>query len=562
MRKFVFIACVAAVAVASTVWAGDVRYWDRDGVLQGTFVGASWAQLQTAITTAQTGGSLPTDIGEVRISGDIDRDPGETQLTISTGYVRISGGWDAAFTTQSGRSTLDVDETAHGDQRGFLIQNAPKVALDSIYLTDHAAHDDPTGQVGGREGSGIWADNVDFLVLTNTVIHSGYASGTSTADGSGVFIRNADGLRMSDCQFIANYNAGSASNGEGGPISLENVGTAVHPAVIEGTIIRDNNTTGGLAGAIYHRNGGVLYVVNSHIYRNNAPVTIRVASTTTRTVLFGCLIEGNVETDASVANYIYSVYANAGGGVDSGNGYVTLANCTIASNYSSAAGSPPPLAQRGRLGAVAVNNGVAFQDNLNLINTIVSQDPRLYAFYDSGEYAYVDLQACTFYMEGLTNYFHAEYAASVYDTWTNVVEAMTNMDSGGRYRFNNRNRTTGARETTVSGNNWQADPGLMSTGAWPYALRKLRTDGATENAVDKGVVRVDGAGFMYVDIDHDASFTTNIDIVVFGTGYPANSLFVYTKDMAGNLRYQGKGIDRGYFETEPPPPLKTIMYFR
>ena len=536
---------------------GSLWWQNRDATASGTINNPFWTDLQLAVDLAQAGGALPTDIGEVRISGDMGRTSGESQVSISSGYVRISGGWDGTFTTQSGRSRLDVNETSVGDQRGFLIQNAPRVTLDSIYLTDHEAQDGPNEGFGAKVGSGIYADNTDFLVLTNVVIHSGLVDYTSVSDGAGIYCRNSAGLRMSDCQFISNVNLGSVSNGQGGAISLNNVGTAVNPAIIEGTIIRHNDCRGnGLASALYHRGGGVLYVVNSHMYANDGRFTVNVAGSSTRTVLFGCLIEGNTENDASQANYIYPVYANAGGGVDSGNGYVTLANCTIASNRTSAAG----VDQRGRVGGVAVNNGVAFQDSLNLINTIVAKDWGTYVSYDSGEYAYADLQACTF--DGGTTNFAAEYANSVYTRWTNVVEAMTNMDDGGRYRFNDRDRVTGNRSNTVSGLNWQADPGLMSTGALPYALHGAKTPGATENAVDKGVVRVDGAGFMYIDIDHDATFTTNIDIVIFGSGYPANSLFVYRKDMEGNLRYQGGGIDRGYFETEPPPPPKAVFLLK
>jgi hypothetical protein len=178
-----------------------------------------------------------------------------------------------------------------------------------------------------------------------------------------------------------------------------------------------------------------------------------------------------------------------------------------------------------------------------------------------------------------------------------LTNALNQTGPWGQYRFHALDETGAKLANPEAGSNYEEDIDFILaddlTGADPtvrlyqYSL----TNGA--DSADNGLC-VDGGSYQYVDIDHDGTFQTNVDVVVNGSA-PANSLYVYKHDIRylgrvtrvgvgdysiesdtvlaegqspGALGYLpsrvvGTGIDRGAYEVfVPPPPSGTIIVVR
>lgn len=81
-------------------------------------------------------------------------------------------------------------------------------------------------------------------------------------------------------------------------------------------------------------------------------------------------------------------------------------------------------------------------------------------------------------------------------------------------------------------------------------------------AVDAGApVRTHENGFKYVDVDGNGAYEPKLDVIVKLSGYsPSSADWVVIKDMAGNRRFRGDGIDMGCYEY--PPPSGTVVTFK
>jgi len=71
------------------------------------------------------------------------------------------------------------------------------------------------------------------------------------------------------------------------------------------------------------------------------------------------------------------------------------------------------------------------------------------------------------------------------------------------------------------------------------------------NMLDKGLTGA-GAGYTYVDVNHDGNYDALLDVIVAGT-LPAGSHFAYLTDLAGAQRLVGSEIDRGAYELAAAP---------
>jgi parallel beta-helix repeat protein len=214
--------------------------------------------------------------------------------------VTLTGGWDEAFTTQSGTSTLDGE----GSRRGIAVNSGVTTLVDRLTVQNGYTGDGNGGGIhnsgtlsltyctidgnfayydgySGHGGGGIY--NVGALTLISSTI----SNNTATDGGGGIYATNGSSTVIKDSQIFAN----TANNWEGGGVQVHQdsdlsisgswvVGNAAlgndaggigsnsaDSAYIENSIIA-GNFAGGTGGGLWGGSG--YHVVNSHIIGNEA----------------------------------------------------------------------------------------------------------------------------------------------------------------------------------------------------------------------------------------------------------------------------------------------------
>jgi len=184
----------------------------------------------------------------------------------------LSGGWDPAFATQGGMSTIDGQSGRRGITvnsgltaiiERFVIQNGSAVDGGGIYnnvgtvtLTNSTVSGN-TSPFGG--GGGIY-NNVGTLILDNSTVSTNTASSGQPAVGGGGGIYNSNGTVTLNNSTVS----GNTSPYSGGGIFNEGILT------LNNSTIRGNTADGG--GGI--RNfGGTVTLQNSILAGNTAPIS-------------------------------------------------------------------------------------------------------------------------------------------------------------------------------------------------------------------------------------------------------------------------------------------------
>ena len=509
-----FLALAAPAVQAATI------YWDDGDGGSGTISSAGWNDIQTAIRNAEGG---PGTIGTVKLSGDFTRsDAVVGTLKITNGWIQLSGGWDSGFTTQSGKSRLNVN----GGYKACMI-NATNVALSNVILTGGyltASYDSGSGvSIGGS----AWARSVYLTdcVVSNNTTGNGYG-----ATGGGVAVNNADDVVLLRCDIVNNV---SSADG-GGLRANAHVGDSGKGLVLDSCTIRNNSATG---------NGGGLHIgwandpsvanralfVNSRILSNTAAMGAGVFLTDQSgsggVVLYGCLIQGNRQAGAnSIGMGIFKKY----------NTTAYVVNSTVVDNINTADATR---------NGIFVSAGWYGSAALRVINSVVAGNHGVFVNSGSG---YLDLQRSTIreatYNQGTFS------DANINNPIT--VTATTNSFAGALALASPRCRSINDAGTVTQNieQNLETDPLFLGMGNTPY----VPTPGSP--CIDSGLTK-SNAGYTYVNVNVNGgsggTYDALFDIIVAGTP-PAGTNFVYTTDLLGAPRITAGALDRGAYEFTPP----------
>ena len=586
---------MAALVFALTVptFAGSVWWKDTTGATVGAPLAGTWDNVQAAIVAAQGGGGGGR--GEVRIEGDVARAAGDVNVSLDVsagGNIDVSGGWDAAFTAQtdSVRSTLDSQSNTLATKDRVLKVDAPNVTLDNLWLKN--GQNAPGTSVSG---AGLYAaSNASGLRVSDSIVSDnrndiGDNTGKPTANGGGVYVEGCNDVKLSR-MIIANNRCygGYQSAGGGRGININNAGTETEPIIVEYCHIADN--VGGSSSRGY--GSGVAVIGTSQAMIANSRITGGGACTGgsglyargEKTTVFGTLID-----DSDLTGGV--IYA---GGPAASPESLVMANCTVADNE---AGGSALVKAIGIGGSGDVNSMVLINSLIGVTDpnstTMAHQVEVRRQSYSQGYRPHMLLQNSTFSADVapiINTHFDVEgsYSTPSYlvdDLW----DALNTKGHWGNYRYHALDPLTGALlPNPQAGANLEENINLvtaddLSGGDPSERLYKFQVGPGDFTSGFSSAVQ-DGGGFVYVDVDHDGTFDSTLDIVVYGSA-PANALHVYLYDLsylgrvtrsgstyliedgsvlaagldpsglgyASSRYYVGFGMDRGAYQQERPP---------
>ncbi len=124
-------------------------------------------------------------------------------LIITNSNLKISGGWDSNFVTQTNVSIIDGQNV--GPSRPILIGSVTNIELTRLYVTGGYRNG------GGDEGGGLYITNSSYIVASNCGFYYNYAQ----ANGGGIMILNSHHLAMSGT-LVGNSNSPGGLNSGGG----------------------------------------------------------------------------------------------------------------------------------------------------------------------------------------------------------------------------------------------------------------------------------------------------------------------------------------------------------
>lgn len=156
--------------------------------------------------------------------------------------VDLSGGWNAAFSEQTGMSTIDGEEF----RRAMLISGDLEADIDRFIVKDG---------ISSVDGGGIRIEN-SVVNITNSVI-----TGNNALGGGGI-LNSGGTVMLVDSEVSDNYSgAGGAGIKNGGNATLTLVRTAVNQNRMGQT---------GSGGGIYNFPASFVYIFDSEISENDA----------------------------------------------------------------------------------------------------------------------------------------------------------------------------------------------------------------------------------------------------------------------------------------------------
>lgn len=503
-RQLKFAAC--ALILAFTAQAASI-YWEDGDSGSGTITSAGWNDIQTAIRKAE--GGLGT-VGTVKLNGNFTRsDTAVGALKVTNGWVQLSGGWDSGFTAQSGRSTLNVN----GGGYSACQIAATNVALSNLVITG-----------GASGGIQVWG-YAAAVALTDCAISNNTGSG-------GLAISYASDIRLLRCDIVNN-----SSTGKGGGVSAgAHVGDSGLGLVIDNCTIAGNTAANSGGGLNFGYEGDAVgmpnryLVVNSRITGNQAAkwgagVDVEDSSTSSRVLLFNCLVQSNRQSNAAALGA--GIYKRL-------NSTAYIVNSTVVDNINTADASRP---------GIFVDSGWYGASNLRFVNSVVVSNNGAYG-NTSG---YLSFQRTTArearYVQGSWDNRTA-WSAMVPSGDTNSLAAALAFASPHISSVNDAGAVTQNLEQ-----NLETDPVFLGIGATPYQLSPYSP------CVDSGLTKT-GTGYTYVNANGNGgaggTYDALLDLIVSGTP-PAGSNFVYTTDLLGKARLTGSAVDRGAYEFAMPP---------
>lgn len=244
--------------------------------------------------------------------------------------LTVTGGWDAAFTTQTGTSTIDgqnvrggiwIDATSTVSLDRFEVRNAAGEAAivnhGSLTVTSSSVRDNLDGGISSTGASSL---TLDLVSVTGNEFTGVYTTGSAMITSS-LISGNGDGFPGITFPGITNFGdltlTSSPVNGNAGG-GIQSSGTLV---MDEGSV-RDNGSTGLWVS------GGSATVTSSTISGNSTCDGSSCSS-----------MAGGIENwgDMTLTNSTVSENrSGAGAGIDNGpGGTMTIANSTILDNAAS-----------------------------------------------------------------------------------------------------------------------------------------------------------------------------------------------------------------------------------
>ncbi len=155
------IVLISGVARAAGPWYVAPTGNDSNSCLSA---GSPCATINGAIDKASSGDTIKVVIGTYTSTVS-------NEVVLINKNITLSGGWDAAFTTQNGMSTIDGE----GARRGITVNNGSTAAVERF-----------TVQMAGGDGQGIQNDGT--LTLTNSLIQKNVRGVTN---GGNLVINNS-----------------------------------------------------------------------------------------------------------------------------------------------------------------------------------------------------------------------------------------------------------------------------------------------------------------------------------------------------------------------------------
>ncbi len=240
-----------------------------------------------AIVKAAAGDTLKVAVGTYYSA------VGANEVVLIDRNLTLSGGWDAAFSSQTGLSTID----GQAFYRGVTINDNVVVTIDRFFI-QHGSH--------ASQGAGI--DNRGNLTLTNSVI----ANNSTTGRGGGINV--SFGTLVVSNSTIRNNTAGTpGASGGGGGGAIE-ISGSTSSAMLNNSTLSGNQILGSYSGSAIET-AGTVYINNTTISGNSGTYAL--------SVFIGQVVLNNTTITANT------------GGIDNYAGTVLLANSIVAGNVTS-----------------------------------------------------------------------------------------------------------------------------------------------------------------------------------------------------------------------------------
>jgi hypothetical protein len=566
MRDCVFIGASAWVVVTSVLLVGvavlsaaEIRWDDGDGG-SGSFTGANatWNNLQAAIASAEGGGSA----GSVMVSGDLTRaldDATVGDLQVTTGNLTLSGGWDSLFSSQAGKSTLNVNGKFTGATSGYDANNSfrvlridgPSTTVNGFVITG--------GRTEGNAGAGVDGYGVGVYVtsgannttLTNLVVtdnlmstqryRPGNGGGGIAAIGASI-ASPLTGLKISNVDV-----SGNRAVYAGGGIYLNNTGNSSSPTVIEYANV-SGNTLNGSNWANDSRGGGIslgedynqeyVLIANCKVTGNSGlkggGIFTNPYTAADRIVIFGTLVAGNREINGSV---------EGSGGIFGGSGGRTyVVNSTVVDNIH-----PTDTTKEGIHAERTSWNGPG---RMVFVNSITSANNGMQVIavptvLSGVQATNIDFQNTTV---NETWYWNKDEVTPPGGSAATLLAALGLAGS----HFHALDASGTVVQTIEA--NVEGDPSFVGVLVDPNDPYQLALG---SNSLNNGVT-LTGSPYIYVDVNSNGSYDALLDVIVAGTP-PAGTHFVYMTDLMGNARLTGAAIDRGAYELVPEPATIALL---
>ena len=253
--------------------------------------------------------------------------------------ITLSGGWDVAFTTQTGMSTVDGEGARQGIAvnsgiiatiEGFVIQDGSTEYGGGIYTEGTLTLKNSTVSSNTSQYSGGGIFNIGILTLNNSTV----SGNTSQSSGGGIW-NNSGTITLNNSTVSGNT---SQNNAGGGIINLDtmtfnnsSVSSNTSQGDIggifnDGTLTLNNSTVSGNTSVAF---GGGIWNTRGTVTLNNSTVSGNISESD----VGGIFNIGILTLNNSTVSGNTSQTGNFGG-IYNGSGTVTLHNSTVSSNTS------------------------------------------------------------------------------------------------------------------------------------------------------------------------------------------------------------------------------------